>query len=182
MDSEDNYDAHEQFTRLLLGSEPVMIRSILVIVPHQDDAREIMQETAVALWRQFDSYDPARPFINWAMGFSRIHTRRFLARQQKRASLTSEAAKVLEQEMERHPESTNTISQHLAHCLQKLPDQQQRLIQGYYHDDRIKHGRHIILQKENTSLPNYWLTLLQQCGVNTQKFHYSDGEISELLG
>ena len=91
LDSEDNYDAHEQFTRLLLESEPVMMRSILVIVPHQDDAREIMQETAVALWRQFDSYDPARPFINWAMGFSRIHTRRFLARQQKRASLTSEA-------------------------------------------------------------------------------------------
>ena len=136
MDSEDNYDAHEQFTRLLLESEPVMMRSVLVIVPNQSDAREIMQETAVALWRQFDSYDPTRPFINWAMGFSRIHTRRFLARQQKRATLTSEAAKVLEQEMERHPESTNAISQHLAHCLQKLPDQQQRLIQGYYHDDR----------------------------------------------
>ncbi|MBR9759965.1 hypothetical protein GYB43_06580 [bacterium] len=67
MDSEDNYDAHEQFTRHLLESEPVMIRSILVIVPHQDDAREIMQETAVALWRQFDSYDPTRPFINWVM-------------------------------------------------------------------------------------------------------------------
>lgn len=136
VDSADNYDAHEQFTRLLLESEPVMMRSVLVIVPNQSDAREIMQETAVALWRRFDSYDPARPFINWAMGFSRIHTRRFLARQQKRATLTSEAAKVLEQEMERHPESNKAISQHLAHCLEKLPDQQQRLIQGYYHDDR----------------------------------------------
>ena len=34
---------------------------------------------------------------------------------------------------------------------------------------------------EDTSLANYWLTILQQCGVNTQKFHYSDGEVSELL-
>lgn len=48
--------------------------------------------------------------------------------------------------------------------------------------DRIKHGRHIILPKEDTSLANYWLTLLQQADVNTQKFHYSDGEVSELLG
>mgnify|MGYP000035111026 FL=1 len=156
MDSEDKDDAHEQFTRLLLGSEPVMMRSILVIVPHQDDAREIMQETAVALWRQFDSYDPARPFINWAMGFSRIHTRRFLARQQKRATLTSEAAKVLEQEMERHPERTNTISQHLAHCLQKLPDQQQRLIQGYYHDDRSPQW---LSQKEGRSVDAIYKTI-----------------------
>ena len=47
--------------------------------------------------------------------------------------------------------------------------------------DRIKHGRHIILPKEDTSLANYWLTLLQQANVNTPNFHYSDGEVSELL-
>lgn len=47
--------------------------------------------------------------------------------------------------------------------------------------DRIKHGRHIILPKEDTSLANYWLTLLQQADVNTPNFHYSDGEVSELL-
>lgn len=47
--------------------------------------------------------------------------------------------------------------------------------------ERIKHGRHIILPKEDTSLANYWLTLLQQAGVETPRFHYSDGEVSELL-
>jgi hypothetical protein len=31
---------HERFTRLLLESEPVMLRSILVTVPHRADARE----------------------------------------------------------------------------------------------------------------------------------------------
>ena len=46
----------------------------------------------------------------------------------------------------------------------------------------IKHGRHIVLPKENTSLANYWLTLLQQAGVETPDFHYSDGEVSEPLG
>tara|TARA_R110002096_G_scaffold114989_5_gene249189 strand:+ start:1545 stop:1826 length:282 start_codon:yes stop_codon:yes gene_type:complete len=71
MPTTDHNDSHERFSRLILESEPVMLRSILVVVPNCADAREIMQETAVALWRQFDSYDPARPFINWAMGFSR---------------------------------------------------------------------------------------------------------------
>ena len=76
----DHQNDHERFTRLLLEAEPVMLRSVLVMVPNRTDARDILQETAVALWRQFDSYDPQRPFVNWAMGFARIETRRFLAR------------------------------------------------------------------------------------------------------
>ena len=48
--------------------------------------------------------------------------------------------------------------------------------------DRIKHGRHLVLPKEDTSLANYWLTLLQQAGVDTPKFHYGDEVVSELLG
>jgi len=48
--------------------------------------------------------------------------------------------------------------------------------------ERIPHGRHLILPKEDTSLANYWLTLLQQAGVETPRFHYSTGEVSELLG
>ena len=47
--------------------------------------------------------------------------------------------------------------------------------------ERIKHGRHIVLPQEDTLLANYWLTLLQQAGVDTPKFHYSSGEVTELL-
>ena len=87
----DHQNNHERFTRLLLEAEPVMLRSVLVMVPNRTDARDILQETAVALWRQFDSYDPQRPFVNWAMGFARIETRRFLARAQRRAQLSEKA-------------------------------------------------------------------------------------------
>ncbi|MFT5467780.1 MAG: RNA polymerase sigma-70 factor (ECF subfamily) [Verrucomicrobiales bacterium] len=136
MPATDNNDDHERFTRLLLESEQVMLRSILVMVPNRADAREIMQDTAVALWRQFDSYDPERPFINWAMGFSRIETRRFLARQQRRAQLTEEAIAVLEQEMKQAPEFGAAVEDHLATCLGKLQGKQRRIIKGYYHDGR----------------------------------------------
>ena len=132
----DQDDAHERFTRLLLENEPVMLRSILVLIPNPSDAREIVQETAVALWRQFDSYDPERPFLNWAMGFARIETRRFLARRQRRAQLTERAMEVLQQEMEQEPGFASAIERHLATCLGKLPEKQRRLIQGYYHEGR----------------------------------------------
>ena len=45
----------------------------------------------------------------------------------------------------------------------------------------IKHGRHIILPKEDTPLANYWLTLMQQAGVETESFSHSTGIVPELL-
>jgi RNA polymerase sigma-70 factor, ECF subfamily len=136
MPSTDNNDDHERFTRLLLESEPVMLRSILVMVPNRADAREIMQETAVALWRLFGSYDPQRPFVNWAMGFARIETRRFLARQQRRAQLSAAAMEVLEWDLEGDTSFAGAIELHLATCMQKLTEKQRGLIQGYYHENR----------------------------------------------
>ena len=132
----DKNDDHERFTRLLLDSEPVLLRSILVIVPNLTDAREIMQETAVALWRQFASYDPGRPFVNWAMGFARIETRRFLARQKRRAQLTEQAMEVLERELEGDTSFAAATERHLATCMRKLTEKQRGLIEGYYHENR----------------------------------------------
>ena len=127
---------HERFTRLLLEAEPTMLRSILVIVPNRTDARDILQETAVALWRQFESYDSNRPFLNWAMGFARIETRRFVARESSRAQLSSDAIAVLEQEMNDAPGFIVKVQRHLGSCIQKLGDKQRTLIQGYYLEGR----------------------------------------------
>lgn len=45
----------------------------------------------------------------------------------------------------------------------------------------IKHGRHIVLPKKDTPLANYWLTLLQESGIKTDKFSHSTGTLPELL-
>lgn len=170
-DNQNNQDNHERFTRLLLQSEPVMLRSILVVVPNRADAREIMQETAVALWRQFDSYNPERPFVNWAMGFSRIETRRFLARQRRRAQLTEEAVAVLELEMDKTPTFANAIERHLTTCLGKLSDKQRRVIKGYYHDGRTPEW---LSEQEGRTVEAIYKALqrirrdLQTC-INTQR-------------
>ena len=73
----DNSDAHDRFTRLLLDHQPDILRSVRLLVPHAADAQEIMQETSVALWKQFATYDPSRSFGQWARGFARIEVLRF---------------------------------------------------------------------------------------------------------
>ena len=59
-------EKHEQFTRLLIQHEPELMRCILVAVPNRSDARDILQECSVALWRKFGNYDPERAFVAWA--------------------------------------------------------------------------------------------------------------------
>ncbi|MGJ8678641.1 MAG: DUF1552 domain-containing protein [Akkermansiaceae bacterium] len=46
---------------------------------------------------------------------------------------------------------------------------------------QIEHGRNLVLPKKDTPLANYWLTLMQQGGINTEQFSHSTGIIPELL-
>jgi RNA polymerase sigma-70 factor (ECF subfamily) len=60
----------ERFVRLFVEAQREILRYIMALVPDIDDAQEILQETAVDLWRKFDRYDPAFPFAPWACRFA----------------------------------------------------------------------------------------------------------------
>src|SRR5215470_9049654 len=63
-------EAPERFGRLFVEAQREILRYILALVPDIDDAHEILQETAVDLWRKFGRYDPAYPFAPWACRFA----------------------------------------------------------------------------------------------------------------
>ena len=126
-------DPHEQFTRLLIEHEPALLRFILVTVPNRADARDILQECSVALWRRFPDYDSDRPFVAWAYGFARMEVRRFLRKSQRRAQLTERAIDLLIQAQQQHQHESDERDHHLEHCLKQLPEHQRKLLTGYYH-------------------------------------------------
>jgi RNA polymerase sigma-70 factor (ECF subfamily) len=127
---------HERFTRLFLRHEPEIFRAILPFVPHRADAREVLQETAVALWRQFATYDLARPFAAWACGFARVEVLRFLRGANRRRQLTERAAAALLETREEMAGELGEQEAHLRACLDRLPAAQRALIEGYYLHDR----------------------------------------------
>lgn len=132
----DPRDDHERFTRLFLAHEPDVLRAILPFVPHRADAREVLQETAVALWRHFDSYDPARPFAAWACGFARVEVLRFLRGASRRRQLTERAAAALMTTREEMAGELGEQEAHLRTCLGRLPAAQRAVVEGYYLHDR----------------------------------------------
>lgn len=60
--------SHAQCMRLFLQHERELLRHVMV--PNINDARDVLQETAVALWQSIAHYDPARPFVAWARGIA----------------------------------------------------------------------------------------------------------------
>lgn len=127
----------ERFMRLFVACERDLLRYVLVVVPNPSDARDILQETAVALWRKMGEYDPSRPFLPWACRFASIEIRRFLRRaEQQRRLLEEETVELL---LAQYAERTSGLTGrrvHLRECLSELPSNQHRLVRGYYWDEQ----------------------------------------------
>ena len=67
---------HEQFTRAWIQAQPAVAAYLASVIrdPHAVD--EALQNVAVALIRTVTDYDPARPFVAWAMGMAKIEVLR----------------------------------------------------------------------------------------------------------
>jgi RNA polymerase sigma-70 factor, ECF subfamily len=125
-------DAYERFTRLFLQHEPEILRAVMVIIPERADARDILQDTAVTLWKHFERYDPSRPFTNWALGYARIQMRRFLRSGARRATLSERAAVLLEQAQDERSLELESRDVALRECLAQLPAHSREVLLGYY--------------------------------------------------
>lgn len=64
-------DQHECFTRLWTEVQPSVSGYIHAVVRDPAAAKDIVQETALALLRKFVEWDPAREFLPWALGMAK---------------------------------------------------------------------------------------------------------------
>ena len=55
----------ELLIRLLTLHQEEIFRFILSLHPHEEDARDILQEASVALCRKIEEYDASQPFLPW---------------------------------------------------------------------------------------------------------------------
>jgi len=124
----------EQFLTLFLRSEREIYRYVAALVPNVTDAEDIVQQTAVALWEKFNSYDPAQPFTPWACRFALNKTRQWIERRQRWQILLERglAEELAERREELKPEFERRLK-HLEECVAKLPEEQRSLVEGYYY-------------------------------------------------
>lgn len=140
--------ADAPFVRLLTANHDQLRRYIFTLLPHEQDAQDVMQETCLALSRKFADYDQNRPFFPWACGFAYLKVLQHRDRHSRRAMLLP--ADVLELVATARQEEEPLLAARLAvldRCLEKLPADDRDLIRARYVDriapDEIAAGLHI---------------------------------------
>jgi RNA polymerase sigma-70 factor (ECF subfamily) len=73
----------ELLVRLLSKHQEELFRYIFALLPHEEDARDVLQETSVALYCKFAEYDADKPFLAWAYRFAYLEVLKQRERNQR---------------------------------------------------------------------------------------------------
>lgn len=106
---------------------------ITAAVVNPVDSQDVLQKTNLALWKNYASYDPTRPFLPWALTLARYAILGFY-RDRKRDRLVFDND-VLEQLLQRAEEKLERLPRRqiaLRQCLAKLKDDQRTILALYY--------------------------------------------------
>ncbi len=122
----------EKFVRLFGQSQPDLRRYIFSLCQNMGDTEDILQETSLALWRKFDTYDSKQPFLNWAFRFAYFEVMKFREKQKKRFSLCETTLKIIAEEHADNLETLKAQRRILKECLAKLPQQEKELVDMRY--------------------------------------------------
>jgi RNA polymerase sigma-70 factor (ECF subfamily) len=123
----------EMLVRLLSKHQADLFRYVYALLPHEEDARDVLQETCVALYRKFEEYDPDKPFLAWAYCFAYLEVLKQRERNQRGTRLLSrDLVERLAREREAHEPVLHARLLALDQCLAELPPADRELIQQRY--------------------------------------------------
>jgi RNA polymerase sigma-70 factor (ECF subfamily) len=123
----------ERFVRLFTEGQREILRYILALVPDVDAAHEILQETAIALWKKFDQYESGYPFVPWACRFAFRHVLKYREQKARRGKyLSLDVLDLLAAERWQEDEVLEERRRALASCLKALDDAERALVEQRY--------------------------------------------------
>jgi RNA polymerase sigma-70 factor, ECF subfamily len=126
-------ESHTAFLRLYSANEPSLRGFVRSLLPTREDAREVMQEVALVLWRKFGELASEDDFRAWAFTVARYEVLAW-RRDKARDRLVFD-----DDTLQRIAEKSSSLADHLdarrealEHCLAKLPDDQRELVRRAY--------------------------------------------------
>lgn len=129
----DSPNNTENLILLLTQHQEQLFRYIFSLVPCEADARDVLQETSVALFRKFDQYDATRPFLPWAYRFAYLQVQKHREKSARSPLLFSEDVIDLIANERAHIEpQLDERLRVLDACLGKLTPQDKELVTSRY--------------------------------------------------
>jgi RNA polymerase sigma-70 factor, ECF subfamily len=100
------------------------------------DARDVLQETNLVMWRRVDTFTPGTDFGAWARRCAYFQAMAFLRDRKRGPSLLGEEllAQIAEEAEQNAVVDENERKLALLDCLSQLPEEHRSLIKRRYHD------------------------------------------------
>jgi len=118
---------------LIARHQPEIHRYVLSLLPDRMLADDVVQETNLVLWRKAAEYDPAQPFLPWALTIAWYQVK--AARRDSgrdRHVFDDSLVEVLAVEHREHEASGDNLEAVLEKCLGELSENNRRLILARY--------------------------------------------------
>lgn len=127
---------NELFLRLFTANEPAVRAYVRRLVPTRDDAADVMQGVSLVLWRKFGELDDPNSFRKWAFGVARYETLAWLRdKSRDRLVLSDDVLQTIAHESTRDESRLSAQREALEGCLEKLPQDQRKLVLAAYAPD-----------------------------------------------
>ena len=120
---------YEVFIGNFTKNEQNLRRFLRSLLPSWEGVDEVLQETALVLWRKIEHYDPSTEFIKWACVVARFEAlayRRKMARD--RLVFREDLFKLIAEEAQDELEGASLERSNLQKCLSELPADQKRFV------------------------------------------------------
>jgi RNA polymerase sigma-70 factor (ECF subfamily) len=131
-----NDQEQERFMRLWTESQQAVVNYIHATVRDPAAAKDLVQETALVLFRRFSEYDGQRPFLAWALGVAQFQVRGF--HRDAARSLVCFDTELFDRFTELWAETAAAASERssaLEVCLERLPARPRQMLRLRYFEE-----------------------------------------------
>lgn len=125
----------EEFVFLLARHERMLRAYVHALVPHVQDADDILQEAKVRMWRSFSQFEAGTNFSAWArkVAFHQVLSYR-KRRKRDRLDFSDEFLNTVASEYDQSSEDLEQRERALHGCIAKLPDDHREVLQLRYQE------------------------------------------------
>ena len=129
----ENPLSNEDFGALYSQCHLDLLRYVMTLLPNRSQAEDVVQETARALWKKSDEYDPSQPFWPWAKKFAYFEVLRHRKKHAVRSRYFSEALiETLAEERDLSEPILEEKRRVLAGCMERLNAKSRDLVMQRY--------------------------------------------------
>ena len=136
MSSENEIDPRSRFIQLFMSHEKQIYRYILSLMPHSQDAQDVLQETAIALYNKIEDFDTTRPFAPWAFRFAYHMTLKHREKSSRwHRFLDENLMKEIASRQQMLSPELDQRREYLKECLAEVPQDKRSMLTEYYFED-----------------------------------------------